>query len=101
MSVAASQTSNGFSVTVSSVTLPEGSTPGTGGFVAISNDVAGKPDHILGYTKLGERTTKQVKITVADQLNTGSYFLLLYSSAKAPQKVGHPMKRAKITISVS
>jgi hypothetical protein len=96
-----SQTSNGFSVTVSSVTLPEGPTPGSGGFIAISNDVGGKPDEILGYTKLGERTTKQVKITVADQLSTGNYFFLLYSSAKAPRKVGHPTKRAKVTISVS
>jgi hypothetical protein len=100
MSVA-SQTSNGFSVTVSSVTLPEGAAPGSGGFVALSNDVGGKPDEILGYAKLGERTSKQVKITVADQLNTGDYFFILYSSAKPPQKVGHATKRAKVTIWVS
>jgi hypothetical protein len=97
----ANQTSNGFEVTVTSVSVPEGPTPGTAGFVAVASDLAGKPDEIRGYARVGERTTKQIKVVVADKLTTGKYFILLYSSARAPQKVGHPVRRAMAYITVS
>lgn len=98
----ANQTSNGLSVVVTSVSLSEGpTTPGSGGFVAIASDLGGKPEDILGYSKVGERTTKEVKILVPDKLTTGKYFIPLCSSATPPKKIGYPAKSAMVTITVS
>jgi hypothetical protein len=96
----APQATKGFSVIVKSLSVTEGKKSGTGGYVAIASDVAGKPGDILGYTKVADGTLRNVKITVVDKLTTGNYFFLLYPTGAAPTQVGTPQKKmvARVTV---
>jgi hypothetical protein len=103
----AAQNSDGFDVVVASVSLPESAlTTSTAssridGYVAVASDVASKPGTILGYTAVGEKTTKNVEIRLSDQLTTGTYFFLLYETTSPPRSVGHAMKRLPAYVSVA
>ena len=101
ITVAPNQTSNGFKVVIDSVSLPEGPTPRSGGFVAIASDVGNKPGDILGYAKVGETTTRNLNITLASQVTTGRYFFLLYSGSTPPREVGSPVRSTEATITVA
>ncbi|MGH9293547.1 MAG: hypothetical protein ACRD0B_03870 [Acidimicrobiales bacterium] len=86
--LAADQSSNGYSVQVARVHLPEGSVgttkPGAGGYVAVSSDVASKPGTILGYTKVGEGISTSVPVRISSRLRTGTYDLLLFTGDQPP-----------------
>jgi hypothetical protein len=101
----AAQKSSGFTVMVTSVTLPEGSaagaSPGTGGVVALAPDVGGKPGDVLGFSKVSEGTSRRVRITLAVKLDTGRYFVMLYPGADVPASGGQPLATAPVVLTVS
>lgn len=96
----AAQTSNGFAVTVKSISLKDVASTGTGGYIVVASDIAGKTGQILGYTRLPNRNTKNVKIIFKNKLTTGEYFFLLYPSGRIPTLVSIPLKKtlAKVTV---
>jgi hypothetical protein len=104
--VAAAQTSNGFDVVVSSVTMPESATDTTGstdvgGYVAVFHDVAGLPHDTAGYVHIKEGTHHNLVVPVHDQLTNGPYFLVLGDGASLPDSVRQPLAQTKIMVTVS
>jgi len=93
--VASAQSSNGFGVVASSVTMPENATDATGstdmgGYVAVARDVAGLPHDTVGYVHIKEGTHHNVVVPVHDQLTNGPYFLVLGDGAAPSGGVRQP-----------
>ncbi|GEM_PF-2335800 len=97
-----SQTSKGFVLIVKRLSLivKTGKKTGSGGYVAIATDVAGKPGNIIGYAKVVAGISNNVKVTVGNKLTSGTYFFLLYPSGASPTNSSTSLKKtlAKVTV---
>lgn len=97
----APQTTKGLVLNINrlSIKVKTGKATGSGGYVAIATDVAGKPGDIIGYTKVVKGISTNVKVTVASKLTSGNYFFMLYPSGP-PTDSSKSVKKtlAKVTV---
>lgn len=90
----ANQSSNGYSIRVAVVRMPDGSkaegsgvTRDAGGFVALASDVKDKPAGVLGYASVKEGTSHNVLVHSESKLTSGRYFVLLDPPGSSPAVV--------------
>jgi len=101
---AVNQTSNGYSVTINSVTYPKNSISSTSaneGVVTIAPLVNGKPGDVAGFVDVRHGTTKAVRLPLQVQLNSGTYRLGLYPGTKLPSNGQRPLAGTDATVTVS
>ena len=71
------------------------------GAVTVAPVVNGKPGDIAGFTRVGQGTTKNVKMPLQVQLTSRTYQLSLYSGNKTPADTQQPLAATDVTVSVS
>ena len=103
---AADQTSDGKTITVSTVNIT-----GSSGFIAIHADNAGQPGAVVGHAAIPEGDSSAVVITLDAPVTTGSFWPMLHTDAgtigtyefpgpDGPVKSGADivMKQIKVTV---
>jgi hypothetical protein len=72
------------SVIIESVLLPEGGSPGVGGWVVVGRDASGKIGSVLGSAQINEGVNQNVTVHMNPPLSAGTYLVGLYAGKKTP-----------------
>ena len=103
---AADQTSDGKTITVSTVNIA-----GSSGFIAVHADASGGPGPVVGHAAVPEGDSTSVVITLDAPITTGAYWPMLHTDAgtigtyefpgpDGPVKSGADIVMKKITVTV-
>ena len=103
---AADQTSDGKTITVSTVNIT-----GSSGFIAVHADASGGPGPVVGHAAVPEGDSTSVVITLDAPITTGAYWPMLHTDAgtigtyefpgpDGPVKSGADIVMKKITVTV-
>jgi hypothetical protein len=102
--LASSQTSNGYTVTAATVTVPESRTGSVSNadvaYLSVAPQVGTKPGDAVGYVRVTEGTHHDVVVPIHDKLTTGAYFLLLGTGQRPTGTIANPLAETKVVVTV-
>ena len=97
------QMTNGYTVTVTSVTYPKTSVPSNSddeGVVAVAPDVNGVRGDVAGFVTVRPGTTMEVHIASDAQLTSGRYVVSLYADNRLPSSAERALASTSFVLTV-